>query len=83
MPAGVHNVAVRLLAAPNHPEQTMEWEVTVDEGGFALVNAVTSTLEGWAPLAPPRGGDVSHTAAGQQALEILEAALAWREVVQD
>jgi hypothetical protein len=83
VPAGEHTVTVRLASAPAQAEQRMEWSVTVDEGGFALVNAITSTMEGWTPTTPPHGGDVSHTAAGQQALSILEAALAWREIVRD
>ncbi len=56
--------------------------MTVEDGGFALVNAVTGPLEGWSPTPEPRGADVSDAPAGQQALELLEAALAWREAVR-
>ncbi len=82
VPAGRHTVTLDLVDAPDRPPRRMEWEVTVEDGGFALVNAVTGPLEGWSPTPEPHGDDVSDAPAGQQALELLEAALAWREAVR-
>jgi hypothetical protein len=80
VPAGAHLVSVDLLGGAK--ARRMQWTVTVDAGGFALVNAVTATVEGWHALPEPRSTDLTLTPAGLRALELLEAALAVREAGQ-
>lgn len=80
VPAGRHHVTVIFRGGPGRPDRALDWEVTVQAGGFALVDAVGATLEGYAPPPEPRALDATHTPAGVAALELLEAALVAREI---
>jgi hypothetical protein len=79
VPAGTHRVTVTMQAGTGAASRSLEWEVSVQDGGFALVDAVGATLEGWAAAPEPRLLDATHTPAGVAALELLEAALVVRE----
>lgn len=80
VPAGEHRVSVALYGGPRADAAPLTWDVTVGEGGFALVDALGSTAEGYAPPPEPRALDATGTPAGVAALELLEAALVARDV---
>jgi len=78
VPAGTHDIAVDLVGSR---PQRLNWSVSVQPGGFALVNAITALDEGWAPSQEPRSQDLTHQPAGLAALNILEAAFAVRAAI--
>ncbi|MGQ0554129.1 MAG: hypothetical protein ACT4PU_13025 [Planctomycetota bacterium] len=80
VPAGTRRVAVEFQ--DERGPRLLEWEVTLESGGFALVNAVGATLDPWAPAPDPRSADLTNTPAGVQALALLETALILREVIK-
>jgi hypothetical protein len=79
VPAGTHRVQVTLHGGSSPLGRTLSWEVFVQDGGFALVDALGATVEGYAAVPEPRALDATHTPAGVAALELLEAALVVRE----
>jgi len=79
VPAGTHDIAVDLLGTQT---RRLHWSVTVEPGGFALVNAITALEEAWQPPTEPRTQDLTHQPAGLAALELLEAALPIKAILE-
>jgi len=71
---GAHRVAVTLQdSALGAPPRRVEWQVDLSEGQLAVIDCVTAVEEGWAAVPVPGEQDLTHTLAGQQALDLLRA----------
>jgi len=79
VPAGTHDIAVDLLGSS---PRRLHWTVTVEPGGFALVNAITALDEGWEAPQQLHPQDITHQPAGLAALDLLQAALAVRATIE-
>ena len=72
LPAGTHTLAVALYGGAFHASpRRVEWSVTVESGGFALVQLAGAVGGDWSPPPTPAAQNLSATPAGQQALRWL------------
>lgn len=71
LPAGTHTLSLALHGGRSAAPRVVEWTVTLEPGGFALVQLASAIGDGWSPPPPPPARNLSATPAGQQALQLL------------